>query len=272
MKQNQSSRTAEFMAFFRALESQLSPNKRLFNDPFAKDFLSASHLLVLRLTAIPILSNILITFIDHRWPGARTSGVARTRLIDDVVGQALANGIQQVVFLGAGFDSRAYRLPGMEKVAVFEVDHPATSARKRGKIERALGSIPTNVHLVEIDFKKDDLETEMARAGYQSQVTTIFVWEGVTNYLTAEAVDSTLHWCSKAASKSLVVFTYIDKKVLSNPELFYGTKMIVKVLQDVGEKWTDLWYRPCGIGFIFDSAWSSARNRCWCDSISPAVF
>jgi O-methyltransferase involved in polyketide biosynthesis len=67
---------------------------------------------------------------------------------------------------------------------------------------------------------------------------TLFVWEGVTNYLTAEAVDSILCWCSKAASRSRIVFTYVDKKVLTKPESFYGTRRIIKVLQDVGERWT----------------------------------
>ncbi len=78
----------------------------------------------------------------------------------------------------------------------------------------------------------------MQQAGYRLLATTLFVWEGVTNYLTAEAVDSTLSWCSKAASESQLVFTYIDKKVLTSPESFYGSKRIVKAVQGVGERWT----------------------------------
>ena len=70
-------------------------------------------------------------FIDRRWPGARTSGVARTRLIDDAVAAALRDGIDQVLILGAGFDCRAYRLPGIERARVFEIDHPSTSAKDR---------------------------------------------------------------------------------------------------------------------------------------------
>ena len=238
MKENEASRTAEFMALFRALETQLSPEKRLFNDPFAKNFLSPSYLWVLRLAKIPLLSTALIAYIDHRWPGARTSGVARTRLIDDEIKGLLDKGIRQVVFLGAGFDSRAYRLAGLDKVTVFEVDHPATSVPKREKMEKISGSLPVNVHFIEINFNEEDLETIMNRAGYNEQDHTLFVWEGVTNYLTVEAVESTLCWCSKAASKSWVIFTYIDKKVLTSPESFYGTKNVSRMLKNVDEKWT----------------------------------
>jgi len=238
MKQHKGSRTAEFMALFRALESQLPADKRLFNDPFAKYFLSTSHSAILRLGTIPALSGLLMGFIDRQWPGARTSGVARTRLIDDSVGNALANGIQQVVILGSGFDSRAYRLPGMAKLPVYEVDHPATSSLKRERIKRVLGTIRDNVHFVKIDFTKEDLENKMALVGYQREMTTIFVWEGVTNYLPAESVNSTLRWCSQAAFKSQVVFTYVDKKVLTDPGSFYGQKRVIKMLGDVGERWT----------------------------------
>jgi len=226
------------MALFRALESQRAPHKRLFNDPFARYFLSASHLLVLHLARISVLYSLLTAYIDHRWPGARTSGVARTRLIDDEVASALASGMQQIAFLGAGFDSRAYRLPGMEKVEIFEVDHPATSARKRKVIRKALGMVPRNVNFVEIEFNRDDLQTKMKQAGFDMKQRTLFIWEGVTNYLSAEAVEATLRWCSQTGPESKVIFTYVDKKVLTNPGSFYGTKSVSKVLQDAQEKWT----------------------------------
>ena len=123
-------------------------------------------------------------------------------------------------------------------MTVYEVDHPATSGRKREVILHSLENLPTNVRYVGIDFNDSDLEAEMKNAGYKTKLPTLFVWEGVTNYLTAEAVDSTLDWCSKAAPGSQLVFTYIDREVLSNPGSFYGTEKIVQILQDVGERWT----------------------------------
>ncbi len=238
MRPDTHSRTAEFMALFRALESLLPPNKRLFNDPFAKNCLSSSLYFLWNLARIPGIHGVMTSYIDRKWPGARTSAVARTRAIDDAVCKALEQGILQIVLLGAGFDSRAYRLPGMEKVTVYEVDHPATSERKRQVILRSLPGLTTNVRYVKVDFNKSNLELEIRNAGYTVNVPALFVWEGVTNYLTAEAVDSTLEWCSRAASGSRLVFTYIDRKVLSDPGSFYGTENIVQILQDVGEKWT----------------------------------
>jgi len=238
MRRNSASRTAEFMALFRALESLLPPSKRLFKDPFAKYCLTSSVHFVWTLARMPGIHSAATKFIDRKWPGARTSGVARTRAIDDAARRALESGIQQVVLLGAGFDSRAYRLPGMEKVTVYEVDHPATSDRKREVIRRVLANIPERVRYVGIDFNSNDLELEMKNAGYTTTLPTLFVWEGVTNYLTPDAVDSTLRWCSGAVHGSQIVFTYIDRDVLSNPGSFYGTEKIVQVLQDVEEKWT----------------------------------
>ncbi len=238
MRSDAPSRTAEFMALFRALESLLPPNKRLFNDPFAKYFLSSSLYFVWTLAKIPVIHSAVTKLIDRKWPGARTSGVARTRAIDDAACQALESGVQQVVLLGAGFDSRAYRLPGMEKVTIYEVDHPATSARKREVIQHVLASLPERICYVGLDFNSNDLELEMRNAGYRMTLPTLIVWEGVTNYLRPEAFDSTLRWCSRAAHGSQLVFTYIDREVLSNPGSFYGTEKIIQILQDVEERWT----------------------------------
>src|SRR3954452_22478162 len=125
MQGNQFSRTAEFMALFRALESQRSP-RPLFRDPFAAAFLGRPLRQLVRWSAPPLLGRLLRRTIDRLWPGARTSGGARTKLIDDWVGDGVATGARQVLVLGAGFDSRAWRLPALADLPVFEVDHPAT--------------------------------------------------------------------------------------------------------------------------------------------------
>jgi methyltransferase (TIGR00027 family) len=143
----------------------------------------------------PGIYNIFIGIIDRRWPGARTSGIARTREIDDLTTEALSKGVKQVVLLGAGFDSRPYRLAGMEKASIYEVDHPATSARKQASIRSLLGSVPPNVRFVAMDFNKDDLDAQLSRAGFKPSLPTFIIWEGVSNYLSPEGVDNTLAWC-----------------------------------------------------------------------------
>ena len=238
MKPNEASRTAMFMALFRALESNLPPNERLFQDPIAGFYLPPMLRIVAAIAKVSFGNRIVCGIIDRRWPGSRTSGVARTRLIDDVVRKSVASDIRQVVLLGAGFDSRAYRIPEIGKAAVFEVDHPATSELKMQLTRKALGDIPKHVRFVQIDFNRQSLDSVLRNAGYKLELRTLFVWEGVSNYLTSEAVDSTLSAFSRAAPGSQVVFTYIDKEVLENPQSFYGTERLVKLLKDVGERWT----------------------------------
>jgi len=99
------SRTAEFMALFRALESVRHPvSARLFDDRFARGFLRPSLRAVVDVSRVPVVGRAVAAYIDRRWPGARSSGIARTRLIDDLVEEALRDGIAQLVILGAGFD------------------------------------------------------------------------------------------------------------------------------------------------------------------------
>jgi methyltransferase (TIGR00027 family) len=118
MQSGQASWTAEVMALFRALESARPAADRLFEDPFAPLFLRPSLRSVLRLSQRPAARRLILRFLDSRWPGARSSGVARTRLIDDWLRAALADGAAQVVILGAGFDCRAYRLPEVRRARV----------------------------------------------------------------------------------------------------------------------------------------------------------
>jgi methyltransferase (TIGR00027 family) len=232
------SRTAEYMALFRALEGIRSPGDRLFVDPLARAFLSAPLRLVVAAASLGPVGELIRGFIDRRWPGARTSAVARTRFIDDRMSAAVSAGGQQVVVLGAGFDARAYRLPILRDRPVFEVDHPATQAKKRQLLERSVGTIPANVRLVPVDFENESVADSLAAAGYDHQQETVFLWEGVTNYLTGDAVDDTLRWCSESAPGSEVLFTYVHENVLRNPGAFLGMGRLFRRLAVDGERWT----------------------------------
>jgi len=238
MRQGYASRTAEQNALFRALESSLPESRRLFEDPLARAFLGWPLAFVGGVALVPGLRQFVPWYIDHRWPGVRSSVVARTRLIDDAITASLAEHTQQLVILGAGFDSRAYRLPGLRGITVFEVDHPDTQATKRRVLERALPVPPMHVRFVGTDFNLDDLDSAMGAAGYRKSARTFFLWEGVTNYLTEAAVDSTLRWCSRASPGSLLLFTYVHRDVLTSPSQFVGTDRLFASLERVGEKLT----------------------------------
>src|SRR5262245_56108719 len=124
------SRTATVVALWRARESARAASTRLFEDPFAEMFVGWRLRRALKLSRLPVVGAALPWgLVDGHWDGSRGTVAVRTRYIDDALGVALRNGVEQVVILGAGFDSRAYRIPGIERVRVFEVDHPVTQAR-----------------------------------------------------------------------------------------------------------------------------------------------
>ena len=238
MRAGHASRTAELNALFRALESSLPENRRLFEDPLARTFLGWPLSLVARLAVLPGFREFVPWFIDYRWPGARTSVVARTRLIDDAIAASQGEHIEQLVILGAGFDSRAYRLPGLRGITVFEVDHPDTQAAKRKALERSRSILPRHLRFVASDFHQRDLESVMVAAGYRESARTFILWEGVTNYLAEAAVDATLRWCSRASPGSLLLFTYVHRDVLTRPSAFIGTERLFASLEKAGEKLT----------------------------------
>jgi methyltransferase (TIGR00027 family) len=230
--QEKASRTAQYMAFFRALESARPSEVRLFEDQFAKSFLNSGLKFISGLCKISLINRAIWKWVDYRWPGVLTSGIARTRFIDDEVKLELKAGARQLIILGAGYDTRPYRLDQLADVKVYEVDHPSTSSTKQNIIQS------NHVQFVKVDFNSESLESKMNAAGFDPNQRSLFIWEGVTNYLSESAVDATLKWCSRAASGSIVIFTYIDKRVLESPENFYGTKTVLKALKKAGEEWT----------------------------------
>jgi methyltransferase (TIGR00027 family) len=239
MRSGRSSQTAQHNALFRALETSQPPDVRLFDDPLAGACLTWPLAALRPLMRLPGGTPALCRTIDRRWPGVRTSVVARTRLIDDTLNALDGDQLGQLVILGAGFDTRAFRLERLRTVPVFEVDHPDTQAAKRSVLRRVLPAMPHNVSFVPSDFNLGTLAETIAAAGYRSDQPTVFLWEGVTNYLTEHAVDTTLRWCAQTAHPgSLLLFTYVHSDVLDRPDDFVGGRRLHATLDKVGEKLT----------------------------------
>jgi methyltransferase (TIGR00027 family) len=171
--------------------------------------------------------------------GARTSAIARTKLIDDAVCDALDEGTTQVVLLGAGFDSRAYRLARLTRGRVFELDRPATQKQKILVLTRGLGQPANHVVHIPIDFQTQPLASALCAAGFDSQARSLIVWEGVTNYLSESAVDLTVRAISNVvAFDSRLVFTYVDRGLLDGSRQFVGGRQILERMREIGEPWT----------------------------------
>ena len=238
--QARSSRTAELMAVQRGLESCHPAGERLFTDPLAPMFVSRGWRLVLRAARIGPARRLIERLYDQvGGPGPRASAVARTRLIDDEIAAA-ADAARQVVILGAGYDCRAYRLGALAGSTVYAVDHPATQARARARLARGHAAPVCPVRFVAVDFERDDLGRALLACGYDPAVRSLILWEGVTNYLTAGAVDATLEVVHRLASPgSTLLFTYVDRAVLGRgAAAFPEAARWIAAVAGRGEPWT----------------------------------
>ena len=139
--------------------------------------------------------------------------VHRTKFIDDVVRESPA---RQLVILGAGLDARAHRLAELRDTVVFEVDQPSTQAYKRPRAAD-LEVCAKEIRYVAVDFEKDDLGERLANAGHDAGAPTIWIWEGVTMYLTQEAVAGTLSTVrARSTVGSELVLTYVAPRTVGS--------------------------------------------------------
>jgi methyltransferase (TIGR00027 family) len=261
VERSQASQTAQSMAMFRALESARPERSRLFWDAFAVHFLNRTMRVAVRAAEkSPAVQALLTRYIDKRWPGARPSGVARTVFIDRALGEALRSGIAQVVILGAGYDSRAYRIDEMNRTLVFEVDSGETQRVKRERVWHFSGLSLQSVKFVAADFLRQTVSEALASAGFDSLRETFFIWEGVIHYLAAEAVDSTLRFVGGCAKGSGIAFTYIHRGLLDGSGAFSMSANVVRLLEKAGERWKFGFYpdelspylRNCGMKLVED--------------------
>jgi methyltransferase (TIGR00027 family) len=179
--------------------------------------------------------------------------VARSRYAEDQLARAVEHGVRQYVVLGAGLDTFAYRNPHAE-LRIFEVDHPATQAWKRERLQAAGIAVPAELTFVPVDFEKQTLSTELYRAGFQTSEAAFFSWLGVTPYLTREAFEGTLRSIAGLPGGSGVAFDFaversslglierialdaISKRVAAAGEpfqLFFDPQELVDELKQMG--------------------------------------
>jgi methyltransferase (TIGR00027 family) len=169
---------------------------------------------------------------------------ARTHHMDALLVEALSQGVTQVVNLGAGFESRAYRFrERFPRARFFELDLPATSAAKRERVVKIFGMVPDRVVLVATDFNSRPLDAVLRDAGYDRTQRTFFIWEGVTPYLPEAANRSTLQFIrSGSASGSSVVYDYVlDGALRPDGGGIYGAKTTAAYVASVGEPFLTGW-------------------------------
>ncbi len=183
--------------------------------------------LAFRLTAGPtLLAHRLTGYVPKafRYPfegevGEAAEAAARQTFLDRVVEKYIP-GMPQFVILGAGFDTRAYRLPPGTPVRSFEVDAPRTQAVKRDMLQRA-GVDSSGVTFVSADFEKEDWLARLVASGFDPSKPALFLWEGVTMYLDRPAVEDTFRKIASTARGSVVAFDYFTSEVLTSDRLYW---------------------------------------------------
>jgi methyltransferase (TIGR00027 family) len=136
----------------------------------------------------------------------------RTRFIDDALQRAVTHGLTQIVILGAGFDTRAYRFAELLKdCRVVEMDAGPTQAYKRRRIDAVVDALPSNLVYAAVDFTKDDLGYALRAAGIREEEKTFYIWEGVSMYLSESNVRKTLEILREnSAPGSSIVLDYVN--------------------------------------------------------------
>ncbi len=144
---------------------------------------------------------------------------ARVTFVDAAVERYLAT-INQFVILGAGFDTRAFRLPRPGQIRCFELDMPRTQAAKRELLDKARID-STGITFVAADFETEDWLARLVEAGFDPNQPAVFLWEGVIMYLDRAAIESTLRKIASTAKGSVLVFDYFTDEPLRSPGLYW---------------------------------------------------
>jgi methyltransferase (TIGR00027 family) len=170
-------------------------------------------------------------------PGAYTHEMVRTKFIDEIVLGEVAAGLDELILLGAGLDSRPYRLAEeLQGVRVIEVDHPASQASKCARLRQLLGNEPEHVTFVAIDFTRDDLDAALATAGHERSARTLFVWSGVSFYLPEEAVAEVLSWVvAHSSPRTSIVFDAFWAEAIDGSREYYGARELCRAAAARGE-------------------------------------
>ena len=210
MKPDTASQTALHVAMLRAVH-QVLDNPKVFEDPLAiaiTGHQSTAEIQTNRARYESTFHTRLRAFV-----------VARSRLVEDTLSEAVHQGIRQYVILGAGLDTFAYRNPYSELgLKVFEIDHPATQDWKQQRLIQAKIPVPETVTFVPVDFEHQSLTSQLHTAGFPPQEPALFSWLGVTMYLTPETVLQTLkEIASFACLGSGIVFDYTTPPATRNP-------------------------------------------------------
>ena len=207
------SKMAEGIAMQRFAESSKSKDERICYDPYAVHFISPQ--IIEYGIKHPKEAKAKIDQMEKLFPGLSSSIIIRVKYFDDYIEKSINKGIEQLVMLGAGYDTRVYRITGLNQINVFEVDHPNTQSFKIEKINQILESTPDNIVYVPVDFETDKIGSKLFEYGYDPLKKTLFIMEGLIMYIPSESVENTLKFIQNNSGEgSSIIFDYYPSSVV----------------------------------------------------------
>jgi methyltransferase (TIGR00027 family) len=269
MQPGQPSRTALGAAGLRAAH-QVLDGGAIFEDPLAVGILGAD--------ADDLLREAKAETNPYR-QRLRWFIAVRSRVADDALAAAVKRGARQLVVLGAGLDTTAYRAPPSQDLRLFEVDHPATQAWKRERLAEAGIPLPAALSFVAIDFERATLAEGLAAAGFDSAQQTFFSWLGVVPYLTDDAIFSTLGFIAGLPGGAHVVFDYVNPpETMTEPGRRAMHEALIARVAAVGEQLRNhfdsdaLHVRLKALGFcdVEDFGWAEIAARFFPGRATPS--
>ena len=228
------SRTALGVAIRRASHQLYDSQPLVLEDPIAVQILGESYRRALEEAATSLH--------ERSSRGLRAWAVARNRYAEDKLAQAVSQGVQQYVLLGAGLDTFAHRNPH-SNLRVFEVDHPATQQWKRKLlISSGLQESP-NLQFVPVDFERQSLAGQLESSGLDFTAPTVFAWLGVVIYLTYPAFHSTLDFIATFPAGSGFIMDYSYPRHALQPDELEARDALAARVQSIGEPF-QLFFKP----------------------------
>jgi methyltransferase (TIGR00027 family) len=227
-----SSQTANIVTFFRAA-ANMSPNNQLFSDPIAAQFLPAYLKIPLLMPGFPRYA--AWAFRRRQFGGGI---LLRARYAEDCLRKCVEEGTQQYIILGAGWDSFALRRPvELKHVSVFELDFPTTQNQKLKRLQKHGFKLDDNVHLVPINFERTTIEDALRDTQFDPKLPTFVTWQGVTYYLTIEAIEQVFTSLSSLCEDRLdIVIDYVEKKFVDEWWRYSESRRIHLAVALIGER------------------------------------
>tara|TARA_X000000950_G_C13748960_1_gene591823 strand:+ start:51 stop:959 length:909 start_codon:yes stop_codon:yes gene_type:complete len=237
--------TAQGVAKQRLIESLAQPENRLIYDPYAENFVFGSGI-------VKLMGHKLSVWITKKFiPGLHEHLISRTRFIDDLIEKFANKKFEQYIILGAGYDSRAHRLNLPSGLKIFEVDQSEIQERKLSKLSDD-SSNSENITYVSVDFNIQSLKEQLLINGFDKSKSTIFTLEGVSQYITKKALNSTLNELAVLTknSNSILFISYVNRLLRKNPMACFGkgydkcerkAALIQNLSARSGEPWISLY-------------------------------